>query len=203
MKKLIITIMILASAQAFALDPNKPVAQKIGDEIRLVKSKLPNTWKGISNYRKAGDTQWTADNWVQVESSIVVTTNIIDRAEVNLVVDELTGQTNSVPVDANYLGDVAKVAQGANALEVIDPLTDGKVALKAFQKLPQSAITANAKEKFNAGNASKKDEINSARIELINIILEALAEGKDWRDIDDSQFVTNIVTSTVWTEVVE
>lgn len=203
MKKLIITIMILASVQAFALDPNKPVAQKIGDEVRLVKQKLPNTWKGISNYRKAGDAQWTADNWVQVESSIVVTTNIIDRAVVNEVVDELTGETNSVPVDANYLGDVAKVTQGANALEVIDPLVDGRVALKAFQQLPQSAITASTKEKFNAGNASQKDEINSARIELINIILESLAEGKDWRTIDDTRFVTNIVTTTEWVEVVE
>ena len=195
--------MILASAQTFALDPMQPVAQKIGDEIRLVKSKLPNTWKGISNYRKAGEAQWTADNWVQVEATQVTATNIIDRAEVNLVVDEFTGQTNSVPVDANYLGDVAKVTQGANALEVIDPLVDGRVALKAFQQLPQASITASTKEKFDAGNASQKDAINSARIELINIILESLAEGKDWRTIDDTRFVTNIVTTTEWVEVVE
>ena len=95
--------MILASAQTFALDPNKPVAQKIGDEIRLVKSKLPNTWKGISNYRKAGEAQWTADNWVQVEATQVTTTNIIDRAEVNLVVDEFTGQTNSQTPHPSHL----------------------------------------------------------------------------------------------------
>lgn len=188
MKKLIFIITLLSVANCFALDPNKPVAQKIGDEIRLVKQKLPNTWKGISNYRKAGDTQWTADNWVQVEATQVSTTNVIDRA---------------VSDAEQFAKDSAKVTQGANALEVIDPLTDGKVALKAFQQLPQSAITASAKEKFNAGNASQKDEINSARIELINIILESLAEGKDWRDIDDTQFVTNVITSTVWVEVAE
>ena len=203
MKKIIIALMIASATTGFALDPMKPVAQKINGELRLVKPKIPNIWNGISNYRKAGEVKHIADGWVQVESSQVVTTNVIDRAEVNLVVDEITGQTNSVPVDASYLGDVAKVTQGANALEVIDPLVDGRVALKAFQQLPQSAITASAKEKFNAGNASKKDEINSARIELINIILESLAEGKDWRDIDDTQFVTNVVTSTVWTEVTE
>ena len=188
MKKLILITTLLSVGNCFALDPMQPVAQKIDGELRLVKSKIPNIWNGISNYRKAGEAKHIADGWVQVESSLVVTTNVIDRA---------------VSDAEQFAKDSAKVTQGANALEVIDPLTNGKVALKAFQQLPQSAITASTKEKFDAGNASQKDEINSARIELINIILEALAEGKDWRDIDDSQFVTNVVTSTVWTEVVE
>ena len=203
MKKLILIITLLSVGNCFALDPMQPVAQKIDGELRLVKSKIPNIWNGISNYHKAGDAQWTADNWVQVEATQVTTTNIIDRAEVNLVVDEITGQTNSVPVDATYASDVAMVSQASSALEVIDPLTDGRVALKAFQQLPQASITEYAKAKFNEANAERKDDINSARVELINIILEALSEGRAWREVDDTQFVTNVVTSTVWVEVAE
>ena len=103
MKKIIIALMIASATTGFALDPMKPVAQKIDGELRLFKSKIPNIWNGISNYRKAGEAKHIADGWVQVESSIVVTTNIIDRAEVNLVVDEFTGETNSAPVVANLI----------------------------------------------------------------------------------------------------
>ena len=67
-------------ANCFALDPQKPVAQKINGELRLVKSKIPNIWNGISNYRKAGEAKHIADGWVQVEASQVSTTNVIDRA---------------------------------------------------------------------------------------------------------------------------
>lgn len=192
-------IWVLTSTLSLALDINKPVAISNDGELSYIQSTLPNIFNGVSNYRKAGEATWAADRWVNVKSITVVETNLIDRSEVNIVIDPAGGLTNAVPVDLIYHAETNLIARAASALERVNPEVSGLQTLGLIKSVPPAHFIALARARFEASDSDQKEKILAATIEMLALFSEAEAMGINWRyEGLGSSFKTNHLERIEW-----
>ena len=191
----ILLLLLLIPFTASALDPMQPVAQEINGELVNFKKRIPLKWNGMTNYRKAGDAQWSADGWVQAEAVTVLETNVIDRTLYVDVVDELTGETNNVPADADYWKEVEFVGHVyAAGLKVKPDATLEEVITEAKKDFGgRKAKLAVERDGSGRGNSSRQAEINEGIEESMELRLEAFMMGYDLFDTDFGQPTKTVI----------
>ena len=190
-----ILLLLLIPLTALALDPMQPVAQEVDGELRLYKKRIPLKWNGMTNYRKAGDAQWSADGWVQAETVTVLETNVIDRTAYVDEVDEITGETNNVPVDAVYWKEIEFVGHVyAAGLKVKPDATLEEVVGEAKKDFAgRKTKLAIERDASGRGNSSRQAEINEGVEESMELRLEAFMLGYDLFDPEFGQPTKTVI----------
>lgn len=204
--KTLLLLFLLIPLTASALDPMQPVAQEINGELVNFKKRLPSKWTGISNYRKAGDAQWTADSWVNVTESFVSVTNVVDRtAYTASYTNDLDGEViGPQPVDPAYHIETNIIQRALSALVQINPTKDPVETLTTMKSSTPAEFNELAQARLaDVSTVDEKINVLAGVAEILAIFAEVKERGLEWRSSTLGLPVTTNTTSTVVRQKVE